>query len=376
MDNMQLLQGNSAIVEAALLSNCRFFAGYPITPSSEIMNRCSIRMPELGGTFIQMEDELASINAVIGASWAGVRALTATSGPGLDLMQESISLAAMTETPCVIVDVQRGGPSTGTPTLPSQSDILSVKYGGHGDYEVIAMTPWSVQEAFDMTVKVFNLSDKYRVPAFILTEETLAHMREQMTIPFEVEVIERKEPTKEEAKYPYRAGEDLVPPMPTFGKGYRAHISGLAHDEKGYPLISSIDGYEKLVRRLSNKVLRDVDILFEYEADMVEESDMVLVAYGSTARAAHNAFEMARADGLSVGFLRLKTLWPFNFERFHELVKGKKMLVVEMNLGKLFTLVRYMAEHAALSSKLGEMPHPEEIVKDLKEFSKLKQGEK
>ncbi|RLF32182.1 MAG: 2-oxoacid:acceptor oxidoreductase subunit alpha, partial [Thermoplasmata archaeon] len=254
----RFFSGNVAAAEGAILAGCRFFGGYPITPSTEIAERMAFRLPQVGGVFIQMEDELASMAAILGASWGGVKAMTATSGPGLSLMQENIGLGAMTETPCVVVDVQRGGPSTGMPTLVAQADVMQARWGSHGDYEIIALAPSSVQECFDLTIRAFNLSEKYRTPVIVLMDESVGHMSEKVVIPSaeEIALIERKKPTvPPEAYRAYEPDEDLVPPMACAGEGYNVHVTGLTHDEKGYPVATDPEVQARLVRRLCDKIL-------------------------------------------------------------------------------------------------------------------------
>ncbi|MFQ6051835.1 MAG: 2-oxoacid:acceptor oxidoreductase subunit alpha [Candidatus Hydrothermarchaeota archaeon] len=361
MSETRFIQGNTACAEASLLAGCRFFAGYPITPSTEIMERLAIRMPEVGGVFIQMEDEIGSIMAVIGASWAGKKAMTATSGPGLSLMQEGISYACMTETPCVIVDVQRGGPATGMPTLPSQSDVMASRYGGHGDYETIVYAPSSVQEMFDFTVRCFNMAEKYRVPCILLSDAIVAHLREKIEIPTEVEVYERKEPKKGENYF--LPDESLVPKMPTLGKGFRAHITGLTHDTKGFPTPSDTGIHQNLVQRLKDKIRKNIDDISDIEV-INEDADIFLLSYGSVARSCLQA--LMEKGSLNIGMVRLKSIWPFHYEKISEILEGKKVLVVEMNLGQIFNIIRLISKKATLMSFFGDIPSPEDILKKIR----------
>jgi 2-oxoglutarate ferredoxin oxidoreductase subunit alpha len=363
-----LIQGATACVEGAIAAGCRFYAGYPITPSSEIMDLFAIRMPEVGGVFIQMEDEIATISAVIGAAWAGKKAMTATSGPGLALMQESISYAAMTETPIVIVDVQRAGPATGAPTLPSQGDVLSARYGGGGDYEIIALCPTSVQEMFDFTVKAFELAERFRVPTLILSDAIINHMREQITIKEDIIPYERKGPLQREIGFPFKPKANLVPPMHIFGKGYKVHITGLVHDETGFPVTSDLKLYEKLIRRLCDKINKNKHEIVEFETRYLEDAELAVLSYGAVARACHSAVELARRRKLKVGLLRLKTLWPFDFEGMKEKIGERKVLVVEMNNGQIYSLLRPWFKRCYSLKCFGNIPTPEEVYKKLKDL--------
>ncbi len=358
---MRFIQGNTACAEASLLAGCRFFAGYPITPSTEIMERLAIRMPELEGVFIQMEDEIGSIMSVIGASWAGKKAMTATSGPGLSLMQEGISYACMTETPCVIVDVQRGGPATGMPTLPSQSDVMASRFGGHGDYEIIAYSPSSVQEMFDFTVKSFNMAEKYRVPCILLSDAIVAHLREKIIMPTEVEVYERKEPKKGENYF--LPGKNLVPKMPTFGKGFKAHITGLTHDEEGFPAPSDIEVHQNLIQRLKDKIKKNIDDISDIDI-INEDADVFLLSYGSVARSCLQALK--EKNGSNMGMIRLKSIWPFHYEKISDILEGKKVLVVEMNLGQIYDIIKLISKKTSLLSCFGDLPRPDDILKKVR----------
>jgi len=344
------LQGGEACVEGALAAGCRFYAAYPITPASEIAARMAWRMEEVGGVFIQMEDEIASLGAVIGASWAGTKAMTATSGPGFSLMQENIGYAAMTETPCVIVDVQRAGPSTGQATRPAQGDVMQARWGSHGDYEVIALAPWSVQEMFDLTVRAFNLAERFRVPVILLADELVGHLRENLHVPEEVEVFDRE---KGLDKPPFGGAEDEVPPMPSFGEGAKLLVTGSTHDEWGYRRTACPVTHERLVRRLSRKVLAHAEEIIEVEEYYLEDAEILVVAYGFTARSALAAVQEARRRGHKAGLLRLKTIWPFPGELLGELgsrASCRRVVVPEMNLGQLVCEVeRYLPR---------EMVHP------------------
>jgi 2-oxoglutarate ferredoxin oxidoreductase subunit alpha len=371
------LDGDFAIAEGALAAGCRFFAGYPITPSTETAERFAERIPMVGGVFIQMEDELGSIAAVIGASWAGVKAMTVTSGPGFSLMMENIGLAAMMEVPCVIANVQRGGPSTGLPTLTGQGDMMQVRWGSHGDYEIIALSPDSPQECFDLTIEAFNLSEIYRVPVFIMTDECVGHMHEKVIIPpaEEIEIVERKWYEGPKDKYlPYKPDKDMVPFMVKAGDGYRFHTTGLTHDERGYPVINA-DCQNVLVPRLIEKIRKNADKIIKIEEDETDTAEVIVISYGITSRVAVRAVQQARKNGIKVGTLRLITVWPFPEKRIKELSKKVKAFVVpEVNYGQVVLEVERCVGGEA--SVIG-VPHcggwvhdPEDILKAIKEASK------
>ncbi len=367
------MNGDVACAEGAIAVGCRFFAGYPITPATEIAEHLSQRMPEFGGIYVQMEDEIASMAAVIGASYSGLKAMTATSGPGFSLMQENIGLAVMTEAPCVIVDVMRGGPSTGQPTLPGQQDVMQAKWGSHGDYGIIALTPSSVQEMFDLTVEAFNLSEAYRVPTLLMGDEIVGHMWEKVIIPSpdKIKIVNRKKPNVPPEKYmPFKPDDDLVPPMACFGEGYHFHATGLTHNEHGYPRTSSSEVQSKLVRRLCDKIQKNADKIVRVEEVMLEDADVVVVAYGIVARAALSAIRKAREKGIKAGLLRLITLWPFPEERVAKAAKRAETIVVaEMNCGQMVREVERAAKETPVVflSKLGEEPHtPLEILEAIR----------
>ena len=368
--------GDVACAEGAIAAGCRFFAGYPITPATEIAEHLSERMPEVGGIYIQMEDEIASIAAVIGASYAGLKAMTATSGPGFSLMQENIGLAVMTEAPCVVVDVMRGGPSTGQPTLPGQQDVMQAKWGSHGDYEIIALAPSSVQEMFDLTIEAFNLSETYRVPTFLLADEVVAHMWEKAVIPTaeRIRIVNRKRPNVSPEEYmPFMPGDDLVPPMACFGEGYSFHATGLTHDEHGYPQTQSSEVQQRLVKRLCDKIRKNADKIIRVEEIMLEDAEVAVVAYGIVARAALSAVRKAREEGIKAGLLRPITLWPFPENHVSKIAKQAKNIVVpEMNCGQLVREVQRSAKETSVVflSKLGEDPHtPMEILEAIRRNS-------
>ncbi len=362
------VSGDWACAEGAIAAGCRFYAAYPITPATEIAERMAARFPGVGGKFIQFEDELGAMASVIGASYSGVKAMTATSGPGLSLMLENIGLAVMTEAPCVVVNVMRGGPSTGQPTMGAQGDVMQCRWGTHGDVEIIALAPSSVQEMFDLTVEAFNLSEEYRVPAFVLSDANIGHMYERLVIPEkgEIRVVDRKRPDRPPGEYmPFQADESLVPPMANFGEGYRFYATGLTHDAKGYPDMS-VEAQDSLVRRLCDKIRRNADKIYRSEEKMVEDCDVLVVAYGITARSAVRAVEMAREEGIRAGMLRLISLWPFPDGRLEELSRSLRGVVVaEMNYGQLVREVERAVKPTEVSfvPKLGENPpRPQEIL--------------
>jgi len=338
MTGAYFLSGNEAACEGALAAGCRFVAGYPITPSTDIVERIAERFPTLGGTFIQMEDEIASSIAIQGAVWAGQKAMTVTSGPGFSLMMEHVGLAVITETPCVFINVQRGGPSTGLPTLPGQADMMQARWGSHGDYEIIALSPNSPQECFEMTIEAFNLAEKYRTPVFLMSDECVGHMTEKVVIPpaAEIEIYPRRYTTLPPDQYqPYRPEADLVPQMVKAGDGYRIHVTGLTHDERGYPVINA-ECQERLVTRLVDKIRRNSDEIVGFEEDNIADCEIAVVSFGITSRVAFRAMEMARAKGLRVGMLRLKVIWPFPEKRIRQLAEQVRAFVVaEMNLGQM-----------------------------------------
>ncbi len=332
------MMGDVACAEGAISAGCRFFAGYPITPATEIAERMAERMPQVGGTFIQMEDEIASMIAVLGASWGGVKAMTATSGPGFSLMMENLGLGIMTETPCVLVNVQRGGPSTGLPTLVGQGDMMQARWGSHGPYEIIALAPCSPQELFDLTIHAFNLSEKYRIPVLVMTDAEVGHMTEKVVIPppEEIETFPRRKPTVPPSEYlPYQADEDLVPPMANAGEGYHMHITGLTHDERGYPATDA-ETQEILINRLVEKIRKNKHDIIQLEENGLEDAEVVVCSYGISARTALWPVELARREGIKVGTLRLITVWPFPEERIRQLAREVKAFVVpEINYGQM-----------------------------------------
>jgi 2-oxoglutarate ferredoxin oxidoreductase subunit alpha len=332
------LNGDTACAEGALASGCKFFAGYPITPATEIAEAMSKRMPEVGGIFIQMEDELASMNAILGASSAGVKSMTSTSGPGFSLMMENLGLGLMMEIPCVLVNIQRGGPSTGLPTMVGQQDMMQARWGSHGDYEIIALAPCSPQEMFDFTIKAFNLSEKYRVPVLVMADEVVGHMTEKVVIPNpkDIVTVNRKKPRVSPEDYiMYKTDGELVPPMANAGDGYKVITTGLTHNEKGYPDMSQ-EAHEKLIKRICNKIVHNKKEIIELEERYMEGASMAVIAYGSPARSALRAVRNARHEKIPVGLMRLITVWPFPEKEVFELAKKvEAILVPEINHGQM-----------------------------------------
>jgi 2-oxoglutarate/2-oxoacid ferredoxin oxidoreductase subunit alpha len=371
------IDGDHACCEGALAAGARFAAGYPITPSTEIVERFAARVPTVGGTFIQMEDELAASITLQGAVWGGAKAFTVTSGPGFSLMMEHIGYAAMTETPCVFVDVQRGGPSTGLPTLPAQADMMQARWGSHGDYSIIALCPNSPQECFDLTIKAFNLAEEFRVPVMFMMDEVVGHMTEKVVIPAadQIEVVPRKHTRKPVDGYlPYGTNGDMAPEMAHAGEGYKFHVTGLTHDERGYPNMTP-QTQDKLVRRLQNKVQSAIDRIAMFEEEQIEGADVVVVSYGVTSRVAQRAIDAARQQGLRVGKLRLITAWPFPERKFHELaLKVKAFVVPELNLGQMALEVERASNGQAktfcVTHAGGGVHHPEDILKVIVEASR------
>jgi len=371
-----LLQGNEAIVEGALRAGCRFFAGYPITPATEISEILSAKLPQVDGTFIQMEDEIASLGAVIGASQAGVKAMTATSGPGFSLMQENLGFAVITEIPCVIVNVMRGGPSTGLPTFPSQSDVMQARWGTHGDHPAIVLTASTVRECYDVTIKAFNLSEKFRNPVIILIDEVVAHMREKMTLSDEDEVtiVNRVKPTVPPEWYiPYEDTANAVPAMASFGEGYRYHVTGLTHDIRGFPT-SRPDEIGPFVNRLFRKINQNFSEIQMAEFFQTDDAEITLVAYGCVARSAKRAVVEAREKGKKVGLLKLITLWPFMRSAVEKILQTSSTVIVpEMNMGQISREVKRVNRDKAkvftLNKVDGTIITPEEILNRITEVS-------
>ena len=374
-NKVRLMQGNRACVEGALAAGMNFYAGYPITPSTEIAEISAERLPMVGGKFIQMEDEIAGISATVGAALSGAKAMTATSGPGFSLKQEGIGYGIITETPCVIVNVQRGGPSTGLPTAPAQGEIMQAKWGTHGDHSIIALYPYSVKEIYDTTIRAFNLAEKYRTPVILLLDEVIGHMREKIELNRndDIEIINRKGPScpPEEFK-PYKVKEgDIVPEMAKFGEGYRYHVTGLVHSESGFP---SGNGKvaENLINRLVDKIEDNVDDIVQVDEYLVDDAEVAIVAFGATARSAKTAVNDLRKEGIKAGMFRPITIWPLAEKQLVDLAKKvKRIVVVEMNLGQYFLEVDRVAKKYTEVEKYGrvngELITPEEIISFIKE---------
>jgi 2-oxoglutarate ferredoxin oxidoreductase subunit alpha len=369
--------GDIAIAEGAIAAGCRFFAGYPITPASEIAERISRRFLDVDGVFVQFEDELASIAAILGASWAGAKTMTATSGPGFSLMQENIGLGVMMETPTVIVNVQRGSPSTGLPTLTAQGDVMQSKWGSHGHYEIIALSPDSPQNAFDLTIRCFNLAETYRVPVILLTSETVGHSAGKVIVPPEDEIqhVQRKKPKVAPETYlPYEPDEDLIPPMACAGEGYAFTTTGLTHDEKGYPAMSP-EAQEKLIRRLNDKIRTHREEIVEVKEEEMDDAEIAVVSYGQVSRPAKRAVKMAREQGIKAGSIKLVTIWPF---AEHVIQKWAKQvdyfLVPELNYGQIYLEVKREAAGYAKTILLarmgGRLITPEEIYQEIRRISR------
>jgi len=369
------IQGNIACAEGAIAAGCKFFAGYPITPASEIAHHMSRRMFEEEGTFIQTEDEIAAIANIIGASWGGVKSMTATSGPGISLMLENIGLAVVTETPCVIVNVQRGGPSTGSPTIAFQGDMLQPKFGSHGEYQIIALVPSSPQEMFDFTVTAFNKAERYRVPVFILADALVGHMRERVDFPFEDEIVldERKKLETYQGTHQKIFLDEDVAPMPIFGKGLKANITGSTHKEDGFRNVSDPKIMDNAIKKLSNKILKHKEDIIAVEEKYLEDAEVAIFSYGLVYRAVLETVNTARSEGLKVGSFRPITIWPFPQEQVEELSKKVKTIIVcENNLGQIYPFVKAAANGNAkiifLPPKiLGALYKQEEILNKIKE---------
>jgi len=369
-----LLQGNEAVVEGALRAGCRFFAGYPITPATEISEQLSIRLPQVDGTFIQMEDEIASLGAVIGASLAGVKSMTATSGPGFSLMQENLGFAIIAEIPCVIVNAMRGGPSTGLPTSPAQSDVMQARWGTHGDHPIIVLCPSTVRECFDLTIKAFNYSEKYRIPVILLIDEVVAHMREKITIADDeaIDIVNRVKPTVPPEWYiPFEDTPRGVPPMADFGEGYRYHVTGLTHDVRGFPT-SRPDEVDAFIRRLFRKVSQNFADLQIGEHYHVDDAEVAIIAYGCVARSARRAVADCREKGIKAGMLKLNTIWPFMRTDVEKVLRQAKVVIVpEMNMGQISREVKRVNKGSAkvftINRVDGTIITPQEIMGRIKE---------
>lgn len=372
----KLMQGNEAIAEGALAAGVKFFGGYPITPSTEIAETMAKRLPQVGGTFIQMEDEIASMGVVLGASLAGKKVLTASSGPGISLKQELIGYASAAEIPVVVVNVQRVGPSTGQPTAPSQGDVMQARWGTHGDHSIIALSPWSVREAFDLAVKSVNYAERFRTPVILLADEIVGHLRENVEFPAEneIEIYPRRMPKKSRAEgyEPYAPDEDLVPNIANFGEGYHVHVTGLIHDETGFP-VGSPAVTENAIRRMHEKIYRAADEIIEVHQEFMDDAEFAVVAFGGTARTAYESVLNLRKKGLKVGFVRLITIWPFADKIIAEVAKKVRgILVAELNFGQVVGEVERAAKgqcEVKLCAKYDmTIFEPEEIEKAVEEM--------
>ncbi len=367
--------GDVACAEGAIAAGCRFFGGYPITPATEIAERMSARLPEVDGTFIQMEDEIAAITSVIGASCAGVKSMTATSGPGFCLMNESIGLAVCTETPCVIVNVQRAGPSTGLPTQGAQGDVMQARWGAHGHNEIIALSPASPQEIFYQTITAFNLSEKYRLPVILLTDEMVGHLSERVTIPRaeKIEIVSRPRAKGRKDRFlPFEPGPNGVAPMAIAGEGYNIHVTGLTHNEKGYPVME-VETQAEMMKRLVDKVQRNLDDIIMTEEYRLDDAEIAIVSYGVSGRTSLAAVDEAREQGIKAGLLRLITIWPFPEIQIRRLAKRIKAFVtVEINLGQVHKEVERCAGGHAPAFLVGHaggtIIPPEQVIETLKQI--------
>ena len=369
------LQGNQACALGAIAAGCRLFAGYPITPSSEIAERMAKELPRVEGVFIQMEDEIASMAAVLGSSMGGVKSMTATSGPGFSLKQEHIGYAALAEVPCVIINVMRGGPSTGMPTRPAQGDVMQSRWGTHGDHPIIVVTPSSVQEIYQLTIRAFNLSETYRVPVIVLYDEAIGHLVDTVDLPDpdSIEIHDRKWASGPAESYlPYATDEDLVPPMPLPGDGYRTHTTGLTHLETGFPTQVPSE-VSRVIGRLLDKIERHRDAIEQYELSHCDDAEILVVAFGITARSSERAVNIARESGIKVGLMRLVTLWPFPERKLKQLAgQVSHVLVPEMNAGQLILEIERLCPDAVTVSGInrfdGEPINPAEILEKIEEI--------
>ncbi|MDD1729538.1 MAG: 2-oxoacid:acceptor oxidoreductase subunit alpha [Methanospirillum sp.] len=359
MTRLEFMQGNVACAEGALAAGCTFFAGYPITPSTEVAEHMAAKLPKRKGCFIQMEDEIASMAAIIGAAWTGVRAMTATSGPGFSLMMENIGYAVMSETPCVLINVQRGGPSTGQPTMAAQGDMMQVRFGSHGDFSIIALAPSTVQECFELTAKAFNLADQFRCPVFLMADEVIGHMRERITIPDSVQIVRPK--PLQEGMLPFAPEDDLIPGFAAFGTGRKIPVTGLTHNEKGYPDSTNPARHESLVRRLVDKIETVRHSIADYEI-VNEEAEYVFVCYGSPVRTVQEVVQRAKTPG--TGYLHLRMIWPFPEQLLSRFPNVKAFIVPELNLGMISREVeRHVCVPVISAGKIGgELHAPDELV--------------
>jgi 2-oxoglutarate ferredoxin oxidoreductase subunit alpha len=368
------ITGDEACAEGAMAAGCMFFGGYPITPATEVAEHMSVRLPEVGGTFIQMEDEIAAMASILGASWAGQKSMTSTSGPGFSLMMENIGLGVCTETPCVVVNVQRAGPSTGLPTMGAQGDMMQARWGSHGHYEIIALAPSSAQEIFTQTITAFNLAEKYRIPVMLMTDEVIGHMSEKVIIPdaSEIKTISRTKPKGRKDRFRlYQPGENGVAPMPSAGDGYKIHVTGLTHDERGYPTMT-VEAQAEMMDRIVRKIRDNREDIIMTESHKLEDAEIILVSYGISARTSLAAMHQARSMGLKVGFLKLATIWPFAEEKIGELAeRAKAFITVEINLGQIHLEVMRSAAGRAECHLVGHaggtVITPEQVMAKIKE---------
>lgn len=379
-NKVALLMGNEAIAAGALAAGLNFFSGYPITPATEIAEILANQLPRTGGIYAQLEDEIACMGAVIGASLAGAKSMTASSGPGFTLLQEHIGYALMAEIPCVVVDVQRGGPSTGLPTQPAQADVMQARWGTHGDHAMIVYSPASVRESFDLTVEAFNCAEKYRTPVILLSDAVIAHLREKVELPdaHSLKIVNRKKATVPPEEYiPYKADADGVPPMANFGEGYRYFISGLVHNENGSPVLTNPKVAKELLLRLNDKIEKNRDDIVKAESFMTDDAEVLVVAYGCSARSAKEAVREARRNGIKAGLFRPITLWPLpDKELVAAAQKARKIIVPEMNMGQYYGEVVRMASEGGLQAKVSSLPEiggslisPETIFSNIKEVA-------
>lgn len=363
------ITGDEACAEGAIAAGCTFFGAYPITPATEIAEHMAHRLPDVGGTFIQMEDEIAAIASILGAAWTGAKAMTSTSGPGFSLMMENLGLAVCTETPCVIVNVQRTGPSTGLPTMTGQADMMQARWGSHGDYELIALAPSSPQDCFYQTIRAFNLSERYRVPVLVMADEIVGHMSEKVIIPdaSTIKRIDRPRPTGRKDRFKlYEPGPNGVAPMPAIGDGYNIHVTGLTHDERGYPAMN-VEAQEQMLARIKNKIQNNLDDIIETEAYRLEDAEIVIVSYGISVRTGLSAVDRAREMGYKAGLLRLVTVWPFPEALIREIAsRVKGFITVEINLGQIHYEVERCSSGQAkallVGSAGGKIIHPDKVL--------------
>ncbi|MCL1992324.1 MAG: 2-oxoacid:acceptor oxidoreductase subunit alpha [Spirochaetes bacterium] len=371
MSSAKLLQGNEACTLGAIQAGVEFYACYPITPSTEIAEYCSEELPKIGGKFIQMEDEIAAMAAVIGASLTGKKSLTATSGPGFSLMQECIGYASYTEVPVVIVNVQRVGPSTGMPTGPAQGDVMQARWGTHGDAAMVVLAPGNVKECYDLTIKAFNISEQYRVPVIVLSDEIIGHMREKVTLPdpASIKIVNREKPKSPEGYLPFKADADGgTPPMADFGTGYRYHVTGLSHDEAGFASNKG-EVADALVRRLNRKIEKAEPEIRDFVTESTDDCDVLVVAFGSSAMSSLSAIRKARSQGIKAGLFRPRTIWPFPEAPLAEIAgRAKRVIVAEMNLGQIAREVERVVGRDRVTRVCkvnGELFKPEEILSEI-----------